>query len=587
MKRPRKQAADLERLVHIGKERGYLTYGEVNEHLSSDRFSRDELDDLMSMFGDMGIEIMDSAEKIKGRKQKDTETPEEDSTGEEEERDLEGPTIEKTNDPVYLYFREMGRVKLLTREGEVEIAKRIESGERQVREEALKTPLAVQGSFLLAKRIRSNQVHANDILKNTNKELDSEKEERARQKRILASVEMLRGFHQENLKLHVSLTDRKLSEAQHKNRKTKIAKNTSHIEERLMKIPFHARQIARIVQRIKAYALRIERYERELDKIQRETRFSVGRLKRDYILVLSNQADKIRVAKQLKMTFANLSKIAERIFQVERNIQRVEMEAQMRSSELKRSVKAIKIGEIQAKFAKRELIEANLRLVVSIAKRYWNRGLPLLDLIQEGNIGLMTAVNKFEYQRGYKFGTYATWWIRQAVTRAIADQARTIRIPVHMFEATNKLIRTSRSLVHEFGREPTPKEIAEKMEVPIERVRKVQEITREPISLETPIGEGGDILLGDFIEDKGVVSPSDLAIHANLAEQTRKILVCLDSREEEVLRMRFGIGEKSYHTLEEVGYVFDVTRERIRQIEAKALRRLRHPSRAKQLMNLV
>jgi RNA polymerase primary sigma factor len=272
---------------------------------------------------------------------------------------------------------------------------------------------------------------------------------------------------------------------------------------------------------------------------------------------------------------------------VERNIKRIETEAQMNSSDLKKSVKAIKIGEIQAKFAKSELIEANLRLVVSIAKKYWNRGLQFLDLIQEGNIGLMKAVDKFEYQRGYKFGTYATWWIRQAITRAIADQARTIRLPVHMHEATNKLIRTSRYLVQEYGRQPIPEEIAEKMEIPLEEVRKVLKIAKEPISLETPIREEKDSHLGDFIEDKGVISPSDMVIHVNLAEHTRKILASLTPREEKVLRMRFGIGEKSDHTLEEVGQVFDITRERIRQIEAKALRRLRHPRRGKLLKDVV
>ncbi len=291
--------------------------------------------------------------------------------------------------------------------------------------------------------------------------------------------------------------------------------------------------------------------------------------------------------KRLKMRFQDLTEIYERIAEVERNIKRIETEAEMSSRELRRVVKSIKIGEIQAKFAKSELIEANLRLVVSIAKKYTNRGLQFLDLIQEGNIGLMKAVDKFEYQRGYKFSTYATWWIRQAITRAIADQARTIRIPVHMIETINKLIRTSRYLVQEYGREPTPEEIAEKMEIPLEKVRKVLKIAKEPISLETPIGEEEDSHLGDFIEDKGVVSPSDVVINVNLAEQTRKILATLTPREEKVLRMRFGIGEKSDHTLEEVGQNFDVTRERIRQIEAKALRRLRHPSRSNKLKNFV
>jgi RNA polymerase primary sigma factor len=300
-----------------------------------------------------------------------------------------------------------------------------------------------------------------------------------------------------------------------------------------------------------------------------------------------NPKEKTRVVKRLKMKFQDLSEIAQHILEKERNIKRIETEAQMSSSDVKRSVKAIAIGEIQVKLAKSEFIEANLRLVVSIAKKYTNRGLQFLDLIQEGNIGLMKAVDRFEYQRGYKFGTYATWWIRQAITRGIADQARTIRLPVHMHEAINKLMRTSRYLVQEYGREPTPEEIAEKMESPLERVRKVLKTVREPISLETPIGEEEYAHLGDFIEDKGIVSSSDRVIEDNLAEHTRKILASLTPREDKILRMRFGIGEKSDHTLEEVGQDFGITRERIRQIEAKALRRLRHPSRGKQLKDFV
>jgi len=332
---------------------------------------------------------------------------------------------------------------------------------------------------------------------------------------------------------------------------------------------------------------RIELNEKELERIRKKTTVPPEEIKQSYLLVLLQPKEKIRVVKRVKMKYQDLAEAAIRIQTLQRNIKRIEADAQMTSQELKRVVKSIKVGEIQAKFAKSELIEANLRLVVSIAKKYTNRGLQFLDLIQEGNIGLMKAVDKFEYQRGYKFSTYATWWIRQAITRAIADQARTIRIPVHMIETINKLIRTSRYLVQEYGREPTPEEIAEKMEIPLEKVRKVLKIAKEPISLETPIGEEEDSHLGDFIEDKGVVSPSDMVINVNLAEQTRKILASLTPREEKVLRMRFGIGEKSDHTLEEVGQNFDVTRERIRQIEAKALRRLRHPSRSKQLKNFV
>jgi RNA polymerase primary sigma factor len=307
----------------------------------------------------------------------------------------------------------------------------------------------------------------------------------------------------------------------------------------------------------------------------------VAGLKREYLRVLAQPDERVRVEKRLRMKFRDLTAVGIPILDAQRQIQRVEIEAQMSAGDLKKSVRAITVGEIEAKFAKRELIEANLRLVVSIAKRYWNRGLQFLDLIQEGNIGLMIAVDKFEYRRGYKFGTYATWWIRQGIARAIAEQARTIRLPVHMYEARYKLIRTSRSLVQEYGREPTQEEIAEKMEVPLEKVRSIMRVVREPVSLEAPFGEEQGSCLGDFIEDKGSVSPSELAVHANLAEHTRRILASLPPREEKILRMRFGIGGRHEGTLEEVGQDFDLTRERIRQIEAKALRRLRHPGRGR------
>ena len=586
MKRSQKKTAELEKLVRRGKEKGYLTYDEVKKHLPSNKLSRDQRDEVMSVFKDRDIEILRSAKKIKSPKQKETEARQEDSRG-EEQKERKPKAVGKTDDLFRLYIREMGKVNLLTREGEVEIAKRIESGEFQARKEALNTPSAVKEAMLLARRIRSDQVKAKDILRNFHEAVDSEEEEKVHQKKLLSSFDQVKRLDQENLKLRVSLKKRKLSEVQHKVKKTKIAKNTSLISETLMKIPFHTKQLDRIVERLKAHLLEIEKYERELGKIRKETGFPIERLKRDYLLVLVNPKEKIRVVKRLKMKFQDLQQIARHILELERKIKWIETEAEMSSSDLKRAVKAIKIGEVQAKFAKSELIEANLRLVVSIAKKYWNRGLQFLDLVQEGNIGLMKAVDKFEYQRGYKFGTYATWWIRQAITRAIADQARTIRLPVHMFEAINKLVRTSRYLVQEYGREPTPEEIANKMEIPLERVRKVMKMAREPISLETPIGEEENSQLGDFIEDKGVVSPSDVVISSNLAEQTRKILSSLTTREEKILRMRFGIGEKSYHTLEEVGQDFDLTRERIRQIEEKALRRLRHPSRGKHLKEFV
>jgi RNA polymerase primary sigma factor len=586
MKSSRK-IAEVEKLIHLGKEKGYLTYDEVNEYLPSDILSGDQLDDVMTMFGDMDIEIIDSSKKIKYQKQKDAEPAKAEEEAEEEEKEVETPAVGKTNDPVRLYLREMGMVNLLTREGEVEIAKRIEAGEHQVRKEAIHTPSAIQESLLLAERIRSDWVEMKDILKNIDEESNGAEQERAHQEKVLSILSEVSKLHQENLRIQASIRKRKHTESHYKVKKTRTEKNRALIGERLMRTPFNARQLDRIVQRLKSHLQKIEQYEKKKERLEENTGFSAERLRGDYLVVLLNPKEKIRVVKRLKMRFQDLTEIYEQIAEIERNIKRIETEAEMSSRELRRVVKSIKIGEIQAKFAKSELIEANLRLVVSIAKKYTNRGLQFLDLIQEGNIGLMKAVDKFEYQRGYKFSTYATWWIRQAITRAIADQARTIRIPVHMIETINKLIRTSRYLVQEYGREPTPEEIAEKMEIPLEKVRKVLKIAKEPISLETPIGEEEDSHLGDFIEDKGVVSPSDVVINVNLAEQTRKILATLTPREEKVLRMRFGIGEKSDHTLEEVGQNFDVTRERIRQIEAKALRRLRHPSRSNKLKNFV
>ena len=589
MKPTRKNISEVEKLIHMGKAKGYLTYDEVNQHLPSDVLSRDQMDDVMNMFGDMDIEIIDSSKGIRKDKTDDFEVAEPDAVPEEEEEEKESDSaaLGKTNDLVRLYLREMGMVNLLTREGEVEIAKRIEAGDMQVRNEALHTASAIHESVLLAERIRSGHVHIKEILRNLDEEAGNEEEERVHESRVLQMLADVARVHQENLKLESALKRRTLSEVQHKVKKTKISRNRNRIGRKLLKTPFHPRQLERIVQRLKAHLQKIEQLEKELERIRKETGISPDELKQAYLAILVQPKEKIRMVKRTRLKYQDLQETALRIHIVQRNIRRIETEAQMTSQELKRVVKSIKIGEIQAKFAKSELIEANLRLVVSIAKKYTNRGLQFLDLIQEGNIGLMKAVDKFEYQRGYKFSTYATWWIRQAITRAIADQARTIRIPVHMIETINKLIRTSRYLVQEYGREPTPEEIAEKMEIPLEKVRKVLKIAKEPISLETPIGEEEDSHLGDFIEDKGVVSPSDMVINVNLAEQTRKILAGLTPREEKVLRMRFGIGEKSDHTLEEVGQNFDVTRERIRQIEAKALRRLRHPSRSKQLKNFV
>ncbi len=488
-------------------------------------------------------------------------------------------TVGNRDDAVRLYLREMGRATLLTREGEVELARKIESGERQVRQEAFNTPVAVQKSLLLGKRIRSGQAQVRDVLKKIDANADNKETEKACREKVLSSLEKVGRLHQENLKLRASLQREGLSEAQHKARKTRIAQNTCRISEQLMTIPFHARQVDRIVQGLRSHLRKIERYEEQKQEIEKETGFPVERLRGEYLVALLNPKERTRVARRLKMSLHDLAEIYERIAGIERNIRRTETETRTNSRELRRVVASIEAGEMEAKSAKTSLIEANLRLVVSIARKYTNRGVQLMDLIQEGNIGLMRAADKFEYRRGYKFGTYATWWIRQAVSRAIADQARTIRLPVHIHEAISRLIRTSRHLVQEYGREPTREEITETMGSPFEKVWAMLAPGKEPVSMETPIGEDNCSCLGDLIEDKGLVCPSDRIIEIDLAEHTRRILASLTPREDKILRMRFGIGEKRDYTLEEVGKHFSVTRERTRQIEEQALRRLRRPGR--------
>ena len=536
---------EVRQLITMGKEKGYLLYEEVNDLLPSDMGSSDELDDIFSMFGSMGIEVVDSEQKFREK-----------SEEEGVELDLTPGALDKTNDPVRMYLREMGTVPLLTREGEVEIAKRIERGKNAMLRAISRTNMAAQEVARLGERLGAREIGVRDAVVFIEEEVTEEKLE-AKIRETLKLIGKVNQAHEEYLAYRKHFVKLEKKARGYVKGKWRLARLRIRMSLAIRRIEFSEAFKRRLVERIRETVDRIRDAEERIARLEQK-------LKRDV-------SDDYR--KQVRQMVRDQKQVLDQIQEA----------FDARPDEIQRSLDTVITGEAQAEQAKKELVEANLRLVVSIAKKYTNRGLQFLDLIQEGNIGLMKAVDKFEYKRGYKFSTYATWWIRQAITRAIADQARTIRIPVHMIETINKLIRTSRALVQELGREPTSEEIAKRMDIPVSKVRKVLKIAQEPISLETPIGEEEDSHLGDFIEDRSAVSPAENVINLNLKEQTDALLKTLTPREERVIKMRFGIGDGSEHTLEEVGQSFQVTRERIRQIEAKALRKLRHPSRSRKL----
>ena len=542
---------EVRELIIMGKERGYLLYDEVNDLLPEGICSSDELDSVFSLLGSAGIEMIDTEQKFQDEGEIDDKKDE--SNGDDRNFSFYPLTLDKTNDPARLYLREMGAVPLLSREGEIDIAKRIEHGQKVILKALSRSPLVVREILNIGDQLKNRQISIRQVVSFNDDELTDERLE-TKTTAVLSVMESIRKHEQAAHKIGLKISRCRKGSRLYKKHLSMLARYRIPVALIVRDLELKNTHHERLVGIIKDVIAKAVVYECEIRRL--ESRLETAR------------------------PFEDSNEIKRKIKQLKSEIKQVENKAFASLPELKQTLATIKSGELESDIAKKEMIEANLRLVISIAKKYNNRGVQFLDLIQEGNIGLMKAVDKFEYRRGYKFGTYATWWIRQAITRAIAEQSRTIRIPIHMNETINKLISTSRSLVQEYGREPTSEEIARKMDSPVSKIRKILEITQASISMETPIGEDEDSHLSDFIEDRCVVSPAEAVLNTNLKEKMESVLKTLTPREEQIIKMRFGLGDGVEHTLGEVGQLFSVTRERIRQIEAKALRKLRHPSRS-------